>query len=280
MKSGPGWKLDSEKCIRCGACIGDCPVQVLTRDENGYPVMPRDLIFSCIRCQHCFAVCPRGAISMKNADPASAAPISELPDAAKVAGALKNRRSIRRYKPEPLTAEDMAQVKDLLRYFPTGCNDHRLVFRIVEDPAEMDGFRKVTLSLLSWLVKSKLLHIFYPGIRRFLEEIRNGVDVIYRDAPHMIVAASPKNAPCKKADPWIALSYLDVYFQSKGIGSCWCGFALYAFLFSGKLRKMLALPKGYKAEAVLLFGYPAVHYARAAEPEQVQIITGKNGNEG
>lgn len=279
MKNGPGWKLDPEKCIRCGACIGDCPVRVLSCDENGYPAMSRELIFDCIRCQHCFAICPVGAISMKNADPASAAPICELPSPDNVAGLLKNRRSVRQYKPEAISPEDMQRVKEILRYFPTGCNDHRMLFRIVEEPEEMAEFRRVTLNLLSFLVKSKLLHIFYPKIRRFLEEIANGVDVIYRDAPHMIVAASPENAPCKKADPWIGLSYLDVYLQSMGIGTCWCGFALYAFLFSRKLRKLLALPKGYKAEAVLLFGYPAVHYARAAEPEQVPIIIGKNDHE-
>lgn len=272
MKSGPGWKLDSEKCVRCGACIGDCPVQVLCRDAAGYPVMPRDLTLACIQCQHCFAICPKGAISMRHADPESAFSGDAQPDPAEIAALLKNRRSVRQYKPEPVSVEDMAKVKEILRYFPTGCNDHRMIFRIVEKPEEMAQFRKITMDLLSLLVRSKLLHIFYPSIKRFLEEIRKGNDVIYRDAPHMIVAASPKNAPCKKADPWIALSYLDTYLQSMKIGTCWCGFALYAFLFSRKLRKLLALPKGYKAEAVLLFGYPAVKYARAAEPEDVKII--------
>ena len=272
MKNGPGWKLDSEKCIRCGACIGDCPVQVLRRDDAGYPVMSRDLLPACIQCQHCFAICPNCAISMKHADPEKAYTSDLLPDPDALSSLLKMRRSVRQYKMEPVSVEDMAKVKEILRYFPTGCNDHQMIFRIVEKAEEMAQFRKVTMNLLSLLVRSKLLHIFYPGIKRFLEEIRNGKDVIYRDAPHMIVAASPKNAPCKHADPWIALSYLDTYLQSMKIGTCWCGFALYAFLFSRKLRKLLALPKGYKAEAVLLFGYPAVKYARAAEPEDVKII--------
>ena len=87
----------------------------------------------------------------------------------------------------------------------------------------------------------------------------------------MIVALTPKDAPCKEADPWIALSYFDLLAQSFKLGTCWCGFAVYAIKFNRKLQKHLAIPKGYKVSSVLLFGPPAVTYARATNPPQYAL---------
>ena len=116
-----------------------------------------------------------------------------------------------------------------------------------------------------------MAHCCAKSINRFLDAIKNGEDVIYRGAPHMIVAATPKNAPCAEADPWIALSYFDLLVQSYGLGSCWCGFAVHAFKWNRTLRKRLNLPKGYKIAAVLLFGKPDVNYHRATKPENFKI---------
>ena len=84
-----------------------------------------------------------------------------------------------------------------------------------------------------------------------------------------------KNAPCKEADPWIALSYFDLLAQTFGVGTCWCGFGVYAFRLIGKMRKALNLPPGYKIGAVLLFGKPAVNYPRATRPEPFAIASVK-----
>ena len=130
----------------------------------------------------------------------------------------------------------------------------------------MAFFREKTSAMLKLLIKSGILSFFYPRFKRYLKEILGGKDVVYRNAPHMIIAATPKNAPCKEADPWIALSYFDLYAQSLGVGSCWCGFAVHAFKWNPKLKKRLQLPPGYKIGAILLFGPPAVTYARATKP--------------
>jgi nitroreductase len=96
----------------------------------------------------------------------------------------------------------------------------------------------------------------------------NGKDLIYQNAPHMIVAATPRNAPCKEADPWIALSYFDLYAQSLGAGTCWCGFACYIFKWHRAMRRRLKIPKVYKIGAVILFGKPDVSYARSTCPSK------------
>ena len=166
-----------------------------------------------------------------------------------------------------MAPEIIDKLKSALAWTPTGCNYHRLFFRIISDRAEMDYFRSETSKMLQLLIRAGIMRLIYPNFRRYLDEIMSGKDVIYRGAPHMIIAAVPKSAPCREADPWIALSYLDLYMQSLGLGSCWCGFAVHAFKWNPRLRKELHLPSGYRIGGVLLFGWPDVTYARATAPE-------------
>ena len=55
--------IDKSKCVRCGACMRDCIVHVLTKGEDGYPVFRKEDERFCLNCQHCLAVCARGAVT-------------------------------------------------------------------------------------------------------------------------------------------------------------------------------------------------------------------------
>lgn len=52
-------KLDSSRCVGCGACINSCPTDALSygRDPWGYHV-PDVEMDKCVRCGKCTAVCP------------------------------------------------------------------------------------------------------------------------------------------------------------------------------------------------------------------------------
>lgn len=259
--------VDREKCLHCRECINDCPVQILTLDSDGTPALTNELEKFCIKCQHCLAICPSGALSFNGISPETCAVPGELPSPDAMLGLIKMRRSVRRYKDENIPQEVMEKLKSSLNWSATGCNDHRLFFYVAESKDDMEFFRAETTRMLKLLVSSGIMRLFYPNIQRFLDKINSGVDVIYRGAPHMIIAATPKNAPCKNADPWIALSNFDLLLQSYGLGSCWCGFAERALKWNRKLRKHIQLPKGYQIGAVLLFGTPDVKYFRATVPE-------------
>ena len=116
------------------------------------------------------------------------------------------------------------------------------------------------------------MRIVYPGYKRFEKSMLEGYDFVFRNAPHMIVAAFPKDAPCGSFDVSIALTQFDLYAQSLGVGTLWCGFAYYAFQYNRGMRSLLQLPPGYKVGAVMLFGPPAVEYPRATDPEPYKVI--------
>lgn len=50
--------IDKEKCIGCGACVGACPVEAITMNDEGKAVIDAE---KCISCGTCVAVCPVGA---------------------------------------------------------------------------------------------------------------------------------------------------------------------------------------------------------------------------
>lgn len=51
---------DSEKCIQCGKCVKECPVQNI-KMANGIPTHKGNCQF----CMHCGAVCPNDAVRVK-----------------------------------------------------------------------------------------------------------------------------------------------------------------------------------------------------------------------
>lgn len=265
-------KIDSTKCVACGACVNDCIVKVLKQTASRtVPYVPEGDEKYCINCQHCLAVCPKGAVVCNDVAPEECAEIGRKPSDEEMMNLIRSRRSIRRYKNENLDAETLDKLKNSLAWSPTGCNDHKLFFTLIDDKNEMTSFKNEMSKVLRFLIKSGIMRLIYPNYKRYLGDIFNGEDVVFRDAPHMIVACTPVKAPCKEADPWIALTSFDFYAQTLNIGTCYCGFAVYAFKWIPKLKKRLKMPSGYKVGAVMLFGKPQVEYARCTKPENCRF---------
>jgi ferredoxin len=55
------YKIDSTKCVACGACKAQCPVEAISESANG-PYLEIDAD-KCVDCGGCAAACPCEAIS-------------------------------------------------------------------------------------------------------------------------------------------------------------------------------------------------------------------------
>jgi nitroreductase len=238
--------------------------------ELNLPVMSENSSKYCIHCLHCIAVCPTGALSINGINAADCPEKGDLPSPETMANLLRQRRSIRRFKKSELPPEELDALLHILHWTPTGCNDHRLRF-FVAGPNEIAKFKTITDRWMKFLIKSGLMGIFMPRYRRYFDDILRGADAIYRNAPHLIIVMAPKKAPCCVSDQVIALTQFDMMAQSMNIGTCWCGFAEYAFRLHPGLRKMIGCPRNYRIGAAMLFGRPAVEYHRATEPEKFVI---------
>ncbi len=257
--------IDKEKCTHCGLCINDCLSGCIAFDNENYPQMIDET--RCISCQHCLAICPVGALSFCGKKPEN----SEEVEYNDIFSLIKSRRSVRQYKNEEISNEKMSKLKDMLNYVPTGCNSHSLHFSIVEEKSAMDIIRKRVNELLVKTLSYKAISPLVNKFSRYKDALLNGEDVIFRGAPHMIVASSPLSAPCAAVDPVIALSYFELCAQNLGVGTCWCGFGEVCLKFFPEICDMLEIPSGYKPVYVMLFGPPAVKYRRTIQPEPYKI---------
>ncbi len=52
--------VDKDMCIGCGACVGVCPMEALSLDDEGKSECDAD---KCIDCATCVSTCPVSAIS-------------------------------------------------------------------------------------------------------------------------------------------------------------------------------------------------------------------------
>ncbi len=273
MENKLQFHIDHSRCIRCGLCLRDCAVKVIGFGADGFPQLIEENAGRCTKCQHCLAVCPEGALSILGRSPEDSAECCDLPTGEQMLSLIRFRRSVRSYRKENAEPEMLEKLKSMLAFVPTGVNDHRLYFAIVEDKEVMDEIRtSVNTRLVELLEKNAPEAAFFS---RYAKSILSGNDIVFRGAPHMIVVAAPEDSPCPAVDPVIALSYFELYAQSLGLGTVWCGLAAGAMKLFPDIAARLCIPAGYSLGYAMLFGATDLQYSRATQPEAVQCYAVK-----
>ena len=269
-------KIDEEKCIKCGLCIKDCIAKCIEFNEANVPYMAHEE--RCISCQHCLCICPTGALSFDN----KKAENSEKTDYNDILNLIKSRRSVRQFKEEEISEELMNKLKDMLHYIPTGCNSHSLHFTIVTKRAVMEELRNKVNNKIINILTNKVFSPLTKKFARYKTAFLEGEDVVFRGAPHLVVVSSSITAPCATVDPIIALSYLELYANHLGLGTCWCGYAQKCIKLFPELCQDLEIPSGYTPVYAMLLGIPSISYQRTIQPEKYCIneISTLKKNEG
>ncbi|NLZ17359.1 MAG: 4Fe-4S binding protein [Desulfobulbaceae bacterium] len=267
------FSVDSAACIQCGACSEDCPTKIISMGDKG-PVIPADKEELCYRCQHCLAVCPTGALSILGLNPANSVPLaSKLPVPEQMEALIKGRRSVRQYAEDDLSPELINRLLATAWHAPTGVNARQVRFTVIDTRAKLQQFRETVLNGLEELGANKTLpaHMerFLPFVQAWQKEKK---DIIFRDAPHLVLASAPKGAPTPMQDCLIALSYFELYAQACQVGTVWAGLAYLAIeTLLSRLQPVLALPENHQIGYAMLFGKAAVRYERGVQHENAPI---------
>jgi nitroreductase/NAD-dependent dihydropyrimidine dehydrogenase PreA subunit len=254
-------------CSGCGRCVADCPAQVLELSE-GRPRVGPGREEACYRCQHCFTICPEGAISILGLRPEESVLLAgNGPDPRKLETLVKGRRSVRRYLDQDLDPALVQRLLEVAWHAPTGRNDRQVRFTVVDSRAKLARLRAEVMAGLAKVVREQALP---AGMERFAEFLRaweeEGVDVLFRGAPHLLVASAPGSVATPVPDCLIALSTFELLAQASGVGTLWDGLATITFqtLVPG-IRATLGIPADHVIGYVMLFGKPASGYARTAQ---------------
>jgi nitroreductase/Pyruvate/2-oxoacid:ferredoxin oxidoreductase delta subunit len=267
------FQVDKEKCGGCGMCAADCPMGIIAM-EKGLPVIPKGGEERCIHCLHCFAICESGAITMQGHRAEDIVSLDEgLPSPAQMEVLIKSRRAIRNYLNENLEPALIERMLRVAGHAPSGKNDRKLLFTVVDDLEVLARLREEAMAALSILVESGRLPI---GLEFFVEIVEawqiGNIDILFRGAPHLLVVSSPHDAVSPLPDAVIALTTFEFFAQSLGVGTVWNGLSKLTIAdLVPSLRSQMGIPDDHLIGCAMGFGWPAVRYARTA-PRPAPLI--------
>ncbi len=258
--------IDHDKCTKCGECVNDCPHDIIELSPE-YPSISSEKEGGCIKCQHCFAVCPTGALSIFGNDPEESTPLKgNLPSSEQIECLIKGRRTVRRFKDIAIDKDTIAQMLDVVSNSPTGNNNQQLLFTVVDD---QDTMKKVRKEIMEGIREALVTDNLPPGLEFFdglLQAWDNGKDLIFRDAPHMLIVSTPADGPSPEQDNLIAMTYFELLAQSMGFGTVWSGLATWAInSIVMDMKEKLGVPESHMLGYAMVFGKPAVRYHRTVQ---------------
>jgi len=144
--------------------------------------------------------------------------------------AIKNRRSVRSYKPDLIPEESLEKVLEAVRLAPSAHNDQDYKFIVIKD----------------------------SDTKKQLAEAARSQSFI-AEAPVVIVAVAlnPERimsceVPAYAINLAIAIDHMTLQACEEDLGTCWIG------AFSQKeVKNVLNIPEQYKVVSLLPLGYPA-----------------------
>jgi len=255
--------IDQDRCKKDGACVAVCPARFLTLDEQGFPAEVAG--GNCILCGHCVAVCPSGAITHADLPLETFLPAAkELPAPAVIDGFLNSRRSVREFKPRPVDHHTLEDLLDVARRAPTASNSQKLRWIVVDSAEKVHA---LSAEAVGWM---RSLNNNPAMVARW----EAGYDVVLRGAPTLVVACAPADYAWGKQDCSIALTYLELAAEARGLGACWAGYLTHIAGLYAPLRQALSLPDGYAVCGALMLGEHKFTYRRVPprKPLSVQWI--------
>jgi nitroreductase/NAD-dependent dihydropyrimidine dehydrogenase PreA subunit len=270
----------AKDCIGCKKCVAICPSFVLEMVEAKAVVVRGEW---CIGCGHCGAICPTGAIlhegSLLDIHPKKGESSATSPETLKLL--LRERRSVRIYKSDPVPNEILNKTLDAGRYAPTGSNSQNVHYGVLTSPDQIDALQKMTilfyekifsrvrgrfgilfLSLIAGRKAAGYLRESLPKIEYTYEQMKQGKDLLFYHAPVVILTHAESWDPCSPFNCSVALYNCSLMAHTLGLGCCFNGFLVNAVNRAPKIKGWLGIPKDHKCYAAMTLGFPEEKYLR------------------
>lgn len=167
--------------------------------------------------------------------------------------AIRQRRSVRSFKPDQITDKELLTVLEAGTWAPTGMGRQDPVIIAVQNKELANEIRQLNARVMG--TKSD------P----------------YYGAPTLVLVFAPKNNPNHVKDGSLVLGTMMLAAHSIGLGSCWinrCEAVFGELTESKALRQRLNVPEGYEGVGSLALGYPKgePHEPKARKKDYFRII--------
>ncbi len=147
--------------------------------------------------------------------------------------AIMTRRTIRRFKQDPIDAAVLEKIVNAARLAPSGSNSQPLEFVLVTDP----GARKAVFDQTAWGGRVRPRRNPQPG---------------QEPTAWVVVLLNSQRGPIPAPhDAAAAIENMLLTATAEGIGTGWIG-----SVQRDEVAKALNIPKNYQIDSVVGFGYP------------------------
>lgn len=283
--------INEKKCTGCGKCVKVCiPKALEMRGGKAAVGIP----YACLRCGHCAAVCEYDAISETGTENKSitAAELKKSPTPEALQFLFRSRRSVRFYNDIPVSQKDLETILEAGRYTATGTNSQDVRYIVFTDPKKIEELRVAALpkviktmklggrvasipvlgnSLLGEKLSSRMKDMYLPGMDNVRERIDQGEDLIFYNAPALMLVYAEKLDDTAAFGCSAALYNCSLMAHTLGIGCCFNGFLSTVINYDKKMKKTLGIPKYCKCWGAMTLGYQNVKFNKLTRRKPVDV---------
>ncbi len=163
-----------------------------------------------------------------------------------------DRRSIRTYKQEQITQEELQTVIDAGRFAPSAMNQQPWHFTVVQN--------QDLLHRINETIKNSLLKSDNP---KMVERASSEGFSVFYNSPTLIIVSGDESAVAPQSDCSLALGNMFLAAHSIGLGTCWINSLKRLNQLPGvsELIKEMGIPNGH-----LIFGATSLGYNSSSHP--------------
>jgi len=239
-------------------------------------------------------VCPEDALqipSLTVEEFALAPEKEELPKPEQLMGLFRSRRSVRIFRGDPVEKEKLERIIQAGRFAPTGGNRQPLHYVVLHTTEKIDAFRTQTIEALleqaeriqkafkkhreggkSVPERYKNREIYVSIWRDMAKLLEEGIDRLFFRAPAVVIShVDVEISVTPEADAGLAAMQMALMAHALGLGTCFCGFLVFAMEESTELREALAIPQKHSVPLAFMVGYPDVQFLRLVSRNAARV---------
>ncbi|NLT95984.1 MAG: nitroreductase family protein [Clostridia bacterium] len=161
---------------------------------------------------------------------------------------IATRRSIRSYTDEQIPEETILELIELGIKAPTGSRQEPWGFVILQNREEIENLSNKAKQIIKENIDS------YPFFKQYEKWFENPKFNIFNNAPTVLVIYGNTASHWHVYDCSLVAGNIILAAYSKGIGSCWIGFAE-AILNTKEFKDLHGVPEEYNLVSTLCLGY-------------------------
>ena len=179
--------------------------------------------------------------------------------------AIRQRRSIRKFKPDPVPDECVAELLESARLAPSGCNAQPWRFKVVRDPGKRLLLAQAAHDQM-FIAEAPVVIVCCADVQGYLDGSVSGIQdlgkigavedkvvkVLVKNIDQLRTYSVEELGARIAANVAIAIEHMVLRALDFGLGSCWI-----RFLDAERIKKMFGWDDNIFVVALLPVGYPA-----------------------